>query len=90
MFCSRDVWMVFRGAKLTVVEDDRGVEHRMAECQLVLDPQGRQGHKGHRREGRQSGNWRLSALVARRRRALQAVAGNVAAPEQRPGHLIRA
>lgn len=38
MFISRDVWMVVKAAKLTVIEDDKGVEHRMAECQLVLDP----------------------------------------------------
>lgn len=38
MFSTRDVWMVVKAAKLSVVEDDRNVEHRMAECQLVIDP----------------------------------------------------
>ena len=38
MFATRDVWMVFKAAKLAVVKDDKGVDHRVAECQLVLDP----------------------------------------------------
>lgn len=38
MFTQRNVWMVIKAAKLAVVEDDKGVEHRMAECQLVIDP----------------------------------------------------
>lgn len=38
MFGTRNVWMVLKAAKLTVVTDDQDVEHRMAECQLVLDP----------------------------------------------------
>lgn len=34
MFSSPDVWMVFKSAKLMITEI-AGVEHRMAECQLV-------------------------------------------------------
>src|SRR3990167_2516234 len=38
MFVTRDVWMVIKKATLTVAEDDTGVEPRMAEFALVLDP----------------------------------------------------
>lgn len=37
MFQSPDVWMVFKAGKLATVEVD-GVEHRMAECSLVIEP----------------------------------------------------
>ena len=37
MFVTPNVWMVVKAAKLSVVEDDKGVEHRMAECQLVME-----------------------------------------------------
>lgn len=37
MFASRDEWMVVKAAKLSVVEDDKKVEHRMAEVQLVIE-----------------------------------------------------
>ena len=38
MFRTKNVWMVFKAAKLTVVEDDKGVDHRMAECSVLLEP----------------------------------------------------
>jgi hypothetical protein len=37
MFVSENVWMVVKAAKLSVVEDDKKVKHRMAEVQLVID-----------------------------------------------------
>lgn len=37
MFISENVWMVVKSAKLSVVEDDKKVEHRMAEVQLVIE-----------------------------------------------------
>lgn len=37
MFVSENVWMVVKAAKLSVVEDDKKVEHRMAEVQLVIE-----------------------------------------------------
>jgi len=55
MFSTRDVWMVIKKATLTVAEDDRGVEHRMAEVALVLDPLpmplARDGHRATFRRG---------------------------------------
>lgn len=36
MFVTENVWMVVKAAKLSVVEDAKRVEHRMAECQLVI------------------------------------------------------
>lgn len=38
MFLTRDVWMVIKKATLTIAEDNEGVERRMAEVALVLDP----------------------------------------------------
>lgn len=40
MFVTENVWMVVKSAKLSVVEDDKKVEHRMAEVQLVIEDLG--------------------------------------------------
>jgi len=37
MYRSKDVWMVLKSAKLTTGKDDKGVEHKLAEVQLVID-----------------------------------------------------